>query len=289
MEHKLRTGCPAERPEWTQAYPATRLDWCRTPLYLLESIGNREPLSIVSLSEGEHVCHGGGDLEFEVRYTNLMSIESSLPNIKCGKMINSAGNLPAEWMYGDCDSSEAYICEETFDLTGKHAISGGAFWIGLNDIKAEGEFKWLDGGENQVNYTDWDAEQPGGGRRQNCVIINQKSVTRPRAWNDVNCGMLANIICEKFADCQNNTHGMACRYDCGSTHCANKTCDRITGVCLNGCEPGYRGMTCDEDEHEEEKQKTIEKQLSVPLWIINGLLAAAASVLACSVMAVVVK
>lgn len=49
-----------------------------------------------------------------------------------------------------------------------------------------------------------------------------------------------------FVGCENEMHGINCKYHC-SGHCLNNgTCNFITGFCNNGCSVGYLGDMCNE-------------------------------------------
>lgn len=46
-----------------------------------------------------------------------------------------------------------------------------------------------------------------------------------------------------FLECSAGYYGENCSVSCG--HCLNKTaCDHITGICIQGCEPGYQAVNC---------------------------------------------
>lgn len=45
----------------------------------------------------------------------------------------------------------------------------------------------------------------------------------------------------------NRTYGNGCKYDCG--YCSNcPQCHHITGMCSDGCEPGYKTDLCNQSE-----------------------------------------
>ena len=46
-------------------------------------------------------------------------------------------------------------------------------------------------------------------------------------------------------ECDDNYYGINCKERCSDT-CIN--CSRKTGVCQNGCRPGWKGMYCNEGE-----------------------------------------
>lgn len=47
-----------------------------------------------------------------------------------------------------------------------------------------------------------------------------------------------------ISECQNQTYGLNCAYNC-SGHCLNGTiCMPTNGSCMKGCEPGWTNDTC---------------------------------------------
>lgn len=64
-------------------------------------------------------------------------------------------------------------------------------WIGANDQDIEGEFQWMN--KENVTYVNWATGEPSGVYiTEDCVRICDRGL-----WNDVNCHLLSNIICEK--------------------------------------------------------------------------------------------
>ena len=48
-----------------------------------------------------------------------------------------------------------------------------------------------------------------------------------------------------FIVCSDGTFGKNCTEQCGE--CLGKEkCDHVNGTCVNGCNPGYQGITCTE-------------------------------------------
>lgn len=46
-------------------------------------------------------------------------------------------------------------------------------------------------------------------------------------------------------ECENGTYGSMCHEACGE--CSfNQTCHFVTGICPNGCNPGFYGDLCNE-------------------------------------------
>lgn len=43
--------------------------------------------------------------------------------------------------------------------------------------------------------------------------------------------------------CPTGHYGVNCSDTC-SPHCQADTCDHVTGVCISGCEDGYKGQLC---------------------------------------------
>ncbi len=58
------------------------------------------------------------------------------------------------------------------------------YWIGLTDLKTEGEFVWASNGL-KPNYTNWANEEPNGGMIEDCVNLNY--AYQKRTWNDLSC------------------------------------------------------------------------------------------------------
>ena len=70
----------------------------------------------------------------------------------------------------------------------------GGVWIGLNDITAEGTFRWADG--NPAIYTRWASSQPDNQNDyENCV---EMKVDGGR-WEDTSCGSQLPFVCEKVS------------------------------------------------------------------------------------------
>ncbi|XP_042341410.1 CD209 antigen-like [Plectropomus leopardus] len=68
-------------------------------------------------------------------------------------------------------------------------------WIGLTDEGIEGQWKWVDGTTLTTSF--WDKDQPNslGGRNQDCVEFWHRA-TGMGGWNDENCDIEQNFICE---------------------------------------------------------------------------------------------
>ncbi|KAL5011654.1 hypothetical protein ScPMuIL_010205 [Solemya velum] len=117
----------------------------------------------------------------------------------------------------------------------KHTV----FFIGMNDLKKEGKFEWLDGEE--VDFTNWAKGEPNNyGAGEDCTSIR----TATSKWNDFVCGYKLPFVCEHHADCIPGFWGEKCHVECGK--CWGGGCDSLNGECVEGCEVGWKGMRCEE-------------------------------------------
>ena len=48
-----------------------------------------------------------------------------------------------------------------------------------------------------------------------------------------------------FIVCSDGRFGENCTEECGECQ-GKEQCDHVNGTCLNGCSPGYYGITCTE-------------------------------------------
>ncbi|XP_072326968.1 lectin-like [Scyliorhinus torazame] len=92
-------------------------------------------------------------------------------------------------------------CEKQFDfiistipkVSNKHLI----VWIGLNDIKAEGNHIWIDG--TPTDFTKWHKDEPNNMGNEDCVQIEERTIS---SWNDMHCGHLYSSICSYKLPCE---------------------------------------------------------------------------------------
>ncbi|XP_063787578.1 hepatic lectin-like isoform X4 [Pseudophryne corroboree] len=67
------------------------------------------------------------------------------------------------------------------------------FWIGLNDIKEEGKWEWLDGTNYTSSYKAWKKGEPNDQGKEDCVYLWTNG-----EWNDMTCSHDKYFaICEK--------------------------------------------------------------------------------------------
>lgn len=70
----------------------------------------------------------------------------------------------------------------------KHDI----LWIGLNDLRKEGQFAWSDGTPfNSSVYSNWNEGEPNNAGDEDCVE------RRGSGWNDEQCSAIRFYICER--------------------------------------------------------------------------------------------
>ena len=71
-------------------------------------------------------------------------------------------------------------------------VRGKNTWIGANDIRREGHWRWDNG--CPVRYRRWNPREPNNWRNEDCAHF----VTRPLGrWNDIRCNHRFNFICER--------------------------------------------------------------------------------------------
>jgi len=77
------------------------------------------------------------------------------------------------------------------------AVAIDDYWTGGSDLESEGTWRWSDGrvydtpnAVAPVPFTAWNAEQPNGGRNENCM----RSVGG--SWRDLPCADAAPYVCE---------------------------------------------------------------------------------------------
>ncbi|XP_060574328.1 perlucin-like protein [Ruditapes philippinarum] len=67
------------------------------------------------------------------------------------------------------------------------------WFMGLNDKRFEGNWKWTDTNA-PANFIKWAPGQPDGITRQNCVVYHVKNNNR---WHDTECESKCSVICKK--------------------------------------------------------------------------------------------
>ena len=67
---------------------------------------------------------------------------------------------------------------------------GGIYWIGLNDVANEGDWRWEHNGK-APNFTSWKPPEPWGGAGNDCVVVGYFA-----KWDDGYCTLNLQRICE---------------------------------------------------------------------------------------------
>jgi hypothetical protein len=71
-------------------------------------------------------------------------------------------------------------------------------WMGANDIRSEGQFKWVSNGQGLV-FTDWYRLEPNNAdKNEDCVQMRKTLGGKTEyKWNDLACADSNHYICEK--------------------------------------------------------------------------------------------
>ena len=97
--------------------------------------------------------------------------------------------------HGDLASIHS-VYESAFLFSQMNGISSNLF-IGLNDIKTEGEFQWSD--QSNVDFINWQRGQPDNYRNNEDCTHLYKYMTFNGKWNDLSCSDDIGYICQKDA------------------------------------------------------------------------------------------
>ncbi|KAB0366865.1 hypothetical protein FD754_011021 [Muntiacus muntjak] len=81
------------------------------------------------------------------------------------------------------------------DFVAKAHGSPRVYWLGLNDINVEGDWRWLDGSPITLSF--WDPQEPNNlYNNENCASMNKGGT-----WNDLSCDKTTYWICERKCSC----------------------------------------------------------------------------------------
>ncbi|GFR63787.1 multiple epidermal growth factor-like domains 10 [Elysia marginata] len=96
-----------------------------------------------------------------------------------------------------------------------------------------------------LNYFEWLGKNPGP---EQCVALKSEGVGTA-LWVTVDCDYPTEVICEKTPDsnCEDDEMATNCSQNCLSSCVGGeyRSCDDLTGRCLDRCKRGYKGPTCD--------------------------------------------
>ncbi|XP_063148981.1 hepatic lectin-like [Candoia aspera] len=68
-------------------------------------------------------------------------------------------------------------------------------WLGLNDAKEEGTWRWVDGSPLEERF--WRQGEPNnGGKDEDCAVLYKQG-----NWNDIHCDTRVSFICEREQVC----------------------------------------------------------------------------------------
>uniref|UniRef100_A0A3B3RCX8 CD209 antigen-like protein E n=1 Tax=Paramormyrops kingsleyae TaxID=1676925 RepID=A0A3B3RCX8_9TELE len=73
----------------------------------------------------------------------------------------------------------------------------GRFWIGLTDLHEEGTWKWVDGEVIPKEKGLWRKGQSDDFQEEDCVESRNTGTEDMKRWNDKNCNVRLQYICEK--------------------------------------------------------------------------------------------
>ena len=69
-------------------------------------------------------------------------------------------------------------------------------WIGLNDLKVEGQWLWNDG--SNLTFSDWNSTEPNNsGDGEDCAILYTTGLRKKVEWCDLSCSEKHRYVCEK--------------------------------------------------------------------------------------------
>nr|XP_039269898.1 uncharacterized protein LOC120344668 isoform X2 [Styela clava] len=80
--------------------------------------------------------------------------------------------------------------------------SGNKWWIGLNDIKQEGNFEWTDQSAPNPTIYNWKAGEPSYLQEEDCVVVSDELQTLPGGpdganWADADCSKKRKYVCKR--------------------------------------------------------------------------------------------
>ena len=80
-----------------------------------------------------------------------------------------------------------------------HFLTARGVWIGLNDIRQEGVFYWVDGVLSNSTNTKWNSGEPNNHKNEDCVELNRPGQLL-YTLNDLQCTSNQPALCEAITD-----------------------------------------------------------------------------------------
>ena len=150
---------------------------------------------------------GADDLNCDGLETVVISVGSNFED--CKSVIVDNGSYQRYFLY--CDHNYKWfqarsIChaggytslawiENGTENAAVHALIDNDSWFGLNDISAEGVFKWGDNSGVTSSYTNWaGGSAPGADASKNCMQITGTN----GEWEDESCWRYKNFVCSRI-------------------------------------------------------------------------------------------
>ncbi|KAK6180703.1 hypothetical protein SNE40_008704 [Patella caerulea] len=236
--------------EWTDGNPVTYTNWASGDPNNLG--GNQDCVGLLS-SSGGWIDLKCADARPSVCRKPKSAVLKQVVIDGCEKFPGSLGyrgscylfvSKPRNWYRaeGFCRSKKGHLAT-VYDnhvqayLAAEITLQGDHYWIGLNDYKSPGVYKWSS--RQQVSYTAW-SDTHTGNERKTCTVMN---ALRPIGlWSSTNC---------------TENHGFICDYPrSGFTNPPITVTTQSNLPCPNGW-TGYRGMCYKAYVSDKSNQKTF--------------------------------
>ncbi len=113
------------------------------------------------------------------------------------------------------DGAHLAVLETAAEDAYVHTFAAGDVWIGYDDLKTEGTFRWVT--NSSAAYEHFEGSEPNDSGVEDCTYVHASDGT----WNDTNCGDQRPAICEcETGYAPRPTPG--CRAMTGNTHDGRK-------------------------------------------------------------------
>ncbi|MEZ4468533.1 MAG: lectin-like protein [bacterium] len=116
-------------------------------------------------------------------------------------------------------------------------VRGQDYWLGLDDLATEGDWRWIDG--RRPTYTNWNGGEPNNaGNNEDCGHLWGQN----GRWNDLPCNRAIGVLCEDVCDPATDADGdgaSGCGADCDDADPATHPGAR--DLCLDGIDQDCNG------------------------------------------------